>query len=59
MKTKTQKTNTALSQGGKSVKSSKETLQTIFEDLMKDIYWAENTSRRLCLKWQRRHLMKS
>ena len=27
MKTKTHKTNTALSQGGKSVKSSKETLQ--------------------------------
>lgn len=41
MKTKTQKTKTTASHGKKSIKSSKETLEDIFEDLLKDIYWAE------------------
>jgi len=41
MKTKTQKTKVAPSHGKKSMKSSKETLEDIFEDLLKDIYWAE------------------
>lgn len=41
MKTKTPKSNNATSQGKKSIKSSKENLEDIFEDLLKDIYWAE------------------
>ncbi|MBA4057828.1 MAG: ferritin-like domain-containing protein, partial [Marivirga sp.] len=41
MKTKTQKTKTIAAHSRKVVKSSKETLENIFEDLLKDIYWAE------------------
>jgi len=41
MKTKTPKSKSASSQGKKSIKSSKENLEDIFEDLLKDIYWAE------------------
>jgi len=41
MKTKTPKSNSANSTGKKSIKSSKENLEDIFEDLLKDIYWAE------------------
>lgn len=41
MKTKTQKTKTTSSHGRKSIKSSKETLEDIFEGLLKDAYWAE------------------
>lgn len=41
MKTKTQKTKSGASHPRKAVKSSKETLEDIFEDLLKDIYWAE------------------
>lgn len=39
MKTKTAKTKGTPSK--KSIRSSKETLEEIFEDLLKDIYWAE------------------
>jgi len=41
MKTKMQKTSTVLSHGRKGIKTSKESLENIFEDLLKDIYWAE------------------
>lgn len=41
MKTKTQKTATHGSDAKKSIKSSKESLEDIFEELLKDIYWAE------------------
>jgi ferritin-like metal-binding protein YciE len=40
MKTRTHKTSTS-SGSKKSVRSSKENLEDIFEDLLKDIYWAE------------------
>ena len=40
MKSRTQKTSTT-SGAKKSVRSSKENLEDIFEDLLKDIYWAE------------------
>jgi len=40
MKTKTQKTKTPNHRKA-SIRSSKETLEDIFEDLLKDIYWAE------------------
>ncbi|HTE31020.1 MAG TPA: ferritin-like domain-containing protein [Chryseolinea sp.] len=41
MKAKTEKSTPSASHGKKSVKSSKESLEDIFEDLLKDIYWAE------------------
>lgn len=41
MKTKTEKTKASASHARKGVKSSKETLEDIFEDLLRDIYWAE------------------
>jgi len=41
MKTKTPKSKSASSPAKKSIKSSKENLEDIFEDLLKDIYWAE------------------
>jgi ferritin-like metal-binding protein YciE len=41
MKAKTPKSKSASSVGAKSIKSSKENLEDIFEDLLKDIYWAE------------------
>lgn len=41
MKTKTQRTKAGASHSSKVSKSSKETLEDIFEDLLKDIYWAE------------------
>lgn len=41
MKTKTQKTETPASDAKRSIKSSKENLEDIFEELLKDIYWAE------------------
>ena len=40
MKTKTQKTKTPPHRKA-SIRSSKETLEDIFEDLLRDIYWAE------------------
>lgn len=41
MKTKTVKTRRLSPQRKASIKSSKESLEDIFEDLLKDIYWAE------------------
>jgi ferritin-like metal-binding protein YciE len=41
MKTKTQKTRIPSSPKKASIRSSKDTLEDIFEDLLKDIYWAE------------------
>ena len=41
MKTKTIKTRTPSPQRKVTIKSSKENLEGIFEDLLKDIYWAE------------------
>lgn len=41
MKTKTQKLKGSSVPSRKPIKSSKETLEDIFEDLLRDIYWAE------------------
>lgn len=41
MKTKTIKTRRPSPQRKVTTKSSKENLESIFEDLLKDIYWAE------------------
>jgi ferritin-like metal-binding protein YciE len=41
MKTKTTKTRKTSPQRKVNIKSSKENLEEIFEDLLKDIYWAE------------------